>query len=175
LALFTERRFINISMSVNVIISDDDHMIIKNDKKNGIKYTAIVTTVILIIFVIITIIKSDEFSLGFVIFWIAIFTFAFLCFLIDCFFQCKTYIEVSGENLLLRKYGKKTIEITSNNIRKICFSSYQAGESTSEIYVLRIKYGKHKCYNLTLYEPLEINKMEKFFIQYCNKRNIQVQ
>lgn len=161
-------------MNVNVIISDDDHMIIKNDKKGSIKDTAILMTVMFIIFVIISMIKSDEFSLGFIIFLNCIFAFGFLCFLIGCFFQCKTFIEVSGENFLLRKYGKKTIEINSNNIREICFSGYAPGESTSEIYVLKIKYGRHRCYNLTLYEPLEINKMEKFFIQYCNKRNIQV-
>ncbi len=161
------------SVNVNVLISDDDHMIIKNNKKGGIKDTAIVTTAILIIFVIITIIKG-EFSLGFIIFLIAIFAFVYLCSLLDLSFQCKTFIEVSGENLLLRKYGKKTIKINSNNIREICFSGYTVGESTSEIYMLKIKYGKHNCYNLTLYEPLEINKMEKFFIQYCNKRNIKV-
>lgn len=63
----------------------------------GIKDTAIVMVVILIIFLIITVIESDELSFGFIIFLIA--TCVFLL-LID-FFQCKIFIEVSGESLLL--------------------------------------------------------------------------
>ncbi len=161
-------------MSANVIIPDDDHMIIKNNKKGGIKGTAITMTFISIIFVIMAIIKSDEFIFELIILFIAICFFVFLLSLIDYAFQCKTFIEVSGENLLLRKYGKKTIKITSDNIHEICFTSYSVGENNSESYLLRIKYGKHKYYKLPLCEPLEINKMEKFFIQYCSKRNIQV-
>ena len=160
--------------NVNVIISDDDHMIIKNNKKGGIKDTAIVAAVITIIFILITIFRSDELSLGFIFFLIAVFALVFLLFLIDFLFQCKIFIEVSGENILLRKYGKRTVKISSENIREICFSGYSPDGLQSEIYVLRIKYGKHKRYDLSLYEPPEINKMEGFFTQYCGKRNIPV-
>ncbi len=163
-------------MDVDVIITDDDTMTINNNKKRGIKDKAIVALIVLIIFLIITVIKSDEIKFvgWFMILEIAVFAFVFILFLIDYFFQCKVFIEVSDERLLLRKYGKKTIKICSGDIIEINFREVDSSGNDPVYYMLILKYGKHKKYKLPLSGPLEIGKIEKFFIQYCNKRNIMV-
>lgn len=157
-------------MDIDAIITDEDNMTIKNNKKRGIKDTAIVLSIILIVFLIVDLVGSH--GVGLMIIWIIIIGFVFLLSLIDYFFQCRIFIEVSGENITLRKYGKKEINICSDEIREIYFSESLGGENDS--YRLIIKYGKNKNYKLPLSEPLEIEKIEKFFIQYCNKRNIKV-
>lgn len=40
-------------------------------------------------------------------------------------------------------------------------------------YTLIIRYGNNKKYKLPLSATTEIKKIEDFFIQYCQKRNIK--
>ena len=155
-------------MEVDVIILDENHMIIKHEKKGTIKRTSIAGAILCIWYLIMA--RGNLYAMVAII---IAFLIAHIIFLTDYFLQNKTLIEVLDESITLHtKYRKKAINIYSNEINAYHHMSNNSPRSTE--YHFLLKYKNDKSYGLRIIGGNGIAKINDFFSQYCAKRNITI-
>jgi len=141
-------------------------MIIKNNKKRGIKFLAVILGILIIIFAF----RFRE-SIFLMLVFASICAFVFILNLIVYFFQSKVLLEISGENISMAKFGKRKVEITSQEVKEVIFSP---ATNLEDEYCIIIKYRNNKTYRLGFSSLSDNTAAENFFKQYCKNRNISV-